>query len=131
MIVDDGGHQNQQILASFTVLFQNALKPGGVYFIEDLHVNRDKRWRGSGPIMLDVLHDWQESLLTRQRFNFKLIGDNLPPSHIKSIDCMAEACAITKCTSDDKTCPFLSFEEERALRASSSRVTIFVVRRFV
>ena len=57
VIVDDGGHQNQQILASFTVLFQRALKPGGVYVIEDMHVSRRGHWRGTGPIMLDVVRD--------------------------------------------------------------------------
>ena len=104
VIVDDGGHQNQQILASFTVLFQNALKPGRVYFIEDLQVSRHNAWRGTGPIVLDVLHDWQESLLTKRIYDPN--GDHIPPSNIKSIDCMAEACIITKCTSDDATCPF-------------------------
>ena len=63
VIVDDGGDQNQT-LASFTVLLQKALKPGGVYVIEDMHVSRRVNWRGTGPIMLDVLCDWQESLLT-------------------------------------------------------------------
>jgi hypothetical protein len=105
VIVDDGGHQNQQILASFTVLFHNALKAGGVYFIEDLHVSRE--WPGTGPIVLDVLHDWQESLLTKRIYDAN--GDHIPPTDIKSIECVAEACIITKCTSDDTTCPFLRF----------------------
>lgn len=34
MIVDDGGHMNEQQYNSFMFLFQHALKPGGVYVIE-------------------------------------------------------------------------------------------------
>lgn len=104
VVVDDGGHQNQQILASFTVLFQKALKPGGVYVIEDMHVSRLGDWRGTGPIMLDVVRDWQESLLTRHVYGPN--GDHIPPTGIKSIECIAEGCVITKCVSDDTTCPF-------------------------
>ena len=36
MIVDDGGHYPNQIQASFEFLFNKALKPGGLYVIEDI-----------------------------------------------------------------------------------------------
>jgi hypothetical protein len=36
VIVDDGGHFTKQIVTSFNFLFERALKPGGVYFIEDV-----------------------------------------------------------------------------------------------
>lgn len=36
IIVDDGGHFNNQIVTSFNFLFEKALKPGGIYFIEDV-----------------------------------------------------------------------------------------------
>lgn len=45
VIIDDGGHENHQIYASFNVLFHEALAPGGLYFIEDLHVNRLVAWK--------------------------------------------------------------------------------------
>jgi hypothetical protein len=35
-IVDDGGHLSHQQIASFRILFQHALNPGGLYVIEDL-----------------------------------------------------------------------------------------------
>eukprot|EP01034_Spumella_vulgaris_P037638 gene37638-46433_t len=38
-IIDDGGHQNNQIKTSFDILFEKALLPGGLYFIEDLQVD--------------------------------------------------------------------------------------------
>jgi predicted methyltransferase len=40
VIVDDGGHNTAQQLSSFMMLFQHALKPGGLYVIEDLHAGR-------------------------------------------------------------------------------------------
>lgn len=36
IIVDDGGHYYEQIRTSFDFLFEKALKPGGIYFIEDV-----------------------------------------------------------------------------------------------
>lgn len=67
---DDGGHQNDQIYNSFATLFHKALKPGGVYFIEDLHVARTAKWRGrpGTPIMPDVITDWVESILAATTF---------------------------------------------------------------
>jgi hypothetical protein len=39
LIIDDGGHGYQQQLTSFSVLFSQALKPGGIYFIEDIETS--------------------------------------------------------------------------------------------
>lgn len=36
VIIDDGGHFHNQIATSFNFLFEKALKPGGIYFIEDV-----------------------------------------------------------------------------------------------
>ena len=36
IIIDDGGHYPDQIKTSFRVLFHSALRPGGVYVIEDI-----------------------------------------------------------------------------------------------
>lgn len=35
-IIDDGGHFFDQIVTSYNILFEKALKPGGVYIIEDI-----------------------------------------------------------------------------------------------
>ena len=40
VIIDDGGHSNMQQYNSFVTLFVHGLKPGGVYFLEDLLVAR-------------------------------------------------------------------------------------------
>jgi hypothetical protein len=40
VIVDDGGHTNGQIMTSMRVLWQRALRPCGLYVIEDMDVAR-------------------------------------------------------------------------------------------
>lgn len=40
IIIDDGGHYFDQIRTSYEVLFPTALKPGGVYIIEDIAPKR-------------------------------------------------------------------------------------------
>ncbi len=47
IIIDDGGHQMNQQITSFKVLFPH-LKSGGIYVIEDLHTSYWKAWGGSG-----------------------------------------------------------------------------------
>lgn len=56
-IIDDGSHIDDHIVASFKLLWQH-IRPGGCYFIEDLHagranrqetVERIKRWLGNVP----------------------------------------------------------------------------------
>ena len=103
IIIDDGGHNNNQIYNSFNVLFHNALKPGGLYFIEDLQASRfPSRFRGikptTGPlVMIDVIKDWIEQLLTipADSFTYKI------PKGIKYITCQYEACLIAKCSEND------------------------------
>eukprot|EP00878_Enallax_costatus_P005274 GHUV01005541.1.p1 GENE.GHUV01005541.1~~GHUV01005541.1.p1 ORF type:complete len:329 (+),score=43.88 GHUV01005541.1:427-1413(+) len=120
VIIDDGGHTNPQIYNSFLVLFHEALKPGGAYFIEDLQVSRHINYLGTGPVMADVIRDWIDSLL--RAVSFKKF-DNLhnspgtqgiptePPQRhplpqaAKSVHCFAEACVVLKCTTDDARCP--------------------------
>jgi hypothetical protein len=36
IIMDDGGHHYKQQKTSYEILFQHALKPGGLYIIEDI-----------------------------------------------------------------------------------------------
>jgi hypothetical protein len=69
-IIDDGGHTNVQIWNSFQHLFNHALKPGGVYFIEDLQVNRVATYyvggvpNGNGKVMIDVITEWIDQLVS-------------------------------------------------------------------
>jgi hypothetical protein len=48
IIIDDGGHTMFQQQLSFKILFQNNLKQGGYYIIEDLHTSYPKYYRDYG-----------------------------------------------------------------------------------
>jgi hypothetical protein len=49
VIIDDGSHVNAHIRASFAALFEDHLRPGGVYVIEDLATAYDPEYGGGPP----------------------------------------------------------------------------------
>lgn len=122
VIIDDGAHQNVHMYNSLVVLFSRALKPGGLYVIEDLEFSRLAAWksmsRTSKASILDVLKDWMEQLATwtqqhRQQdapLAYKPKYRLLP--RVKSIECVSEACAIVKCYEDDPSCFYGAYEDE-------------------
>ena len=63
VIIDDGGHKNKEIMASFNVLFHKALLPGGYYFIEDLQVGRHQPYTDEKDCVADVIESWIDQLL--------------------------------------------------------------------
>lgn len=117
-IIDDGGHKNPEQWLSFNHLFPSALKPGGVYFLEDLQVGRHHPyWDGgipgtNGSVMLDALTEWMDQLVelsmsTEERKIFNPKADKAVnktyqhelPANIIRIDCVQDMCAITKAAS--------------------------------
>lgn len=106
IIIDDGGHRNDHIYASFMNLWPQ-LKPGGLYFIEDLQVSRHPEFAdatGHKNIMLDYIHSWVEQLVImnwydRPEWNEKkeLIRGKPLPAGISFITCFMKACVIAKC----------------------------------
>lgn len=111
VIIDDGSHANTHILSSFNLLFHEALLPGGLYFIEDLHVGRlhgpDDR------VISDIIQAWIDQLLVpniymqdsslrghEQNRAVKMRSKHPLPSTIKWIFCQYEACVIAKCDLD-------------------------------
>lgn len=109
VIIDDGGHTSMQQYNSFVVLFIHALKPGGVYFIEDLATGRSFVDGDKKHIMQDVIKDWIEALTLERGVDYAnkeyqyVPRFRLPPG-VKFIDCAAGICAITKCYRDDTRC---------------------------
>ena len=99
VFIDDGGHYNSQIYNTFQVMWDQ-VKPGGFYFIEDLHVSRTKTYEDTNGelIMVDVISDWNEQLIIPSR---KPLVKHKLPSRVKFIMCQAEACVISKCAADD------------------------------
>jgi hypothetical protein len=104
-IIDDGGHRNSQIINSFTKLWPT-VKPGGLYFIEDLQVGRTPPFFSQPPVFADVVEEWIEQLLMTSGMFFpkNLIAKevNHPiPDKVSFIQCQDEACVIGKCRSED------------------------------
>ncbi len=102
LIVDDGFHQGHNQLASFTVLFQEALAPGGIYVIEDLEGDdlplcQDLQVKA---VMRDQILYWMHQLLRVPR---SLVLD-LPPG-LQGITCQREACFFHKCPEHAVNCP--------------------------
>jgi hypothetical protein len=98
VIIDDGAHENREIYDSFNGLFDAALAPGGLYFIEDMHVGRLDDWKdntGEGVIMIEVIKDWQEQLVTAEHANASNFKHKILSS-IAWIACFPHACVIAK-----------------------------------
>lgn len=105
-IIDDGGHTNKQIWNTFQVFFFRGLKPGGVYFIEDIHVCRNHDvYKGgitgaNGAAVIDVIAEWVDQLVVNSEAHSpKAVTRAYKhplPSEIERIDCVKDMCAITK-----------------------------------
>jgi len=66
-MIDDGSHESKDIKDTFDDLWPH-LQPGGVYFLEDLHLGTTKKW-GRGHIPLrDILSAWSGHLVVPRMF---------------------------------------------------------------
>jgi hypothetical protein len=94
IIIDDGGHHNCQISNSFDKLWPE-VTPGGIYFIEDLHVGRWEKYKCSDTLMSERLKDWTEQLIystVPQSAHFK----HKIPLGVDFVYCQEEACVVGK-----------------------------------
>ena len=121
MIVDDGGHYNEQVMTSYTMLWPHNpnpnpnpnpnqvmtsytmlwphLSPGGIYVMEDIHVGRSARYATPYGGPSDAPADFLQSIAAR------LLGGATPPAEkgrtpppddVEWILCQAQACAFGK-----------------------------------
>lgn len=104
VIIDDGGHHSDQILNSFQVLW-NALNPGGLYFLEDLHVQTTPEYENFNvPAPVSVIQTWIEYLLvthssnhpSTSKYHEDLLKIYPAPKNLKWIFCQREACVLCK-----------------------------------
>jgi hypothetical protein len=94
IIVDDGGHHMAQQITSLKHLWK-AVKPGGMYFCEDLQTSYQAYWDGD-PVAVgtnnmvgvakELLDDLHGFVAQKYDFSADMLG----------MDCMREICAWTK-----------------------------------
>ena len=106
IIVDDGSHYSAHQMESFRVLWEHGLKPGGLYFIED--IEGENRTLSSGP-QLDAksfTRDWvlelMNELLTGP-LEWKDPSINLPKG-LQYITVQREMAMFKKCREDEPRC---------------------------
>lgn len=99
IIVDDGGHTMDQQTTSLQELWPY-LRPGGVYFAEDLQTSFMDKYGGDSTrtnlnkkTFIRWIHELVDDIMASP--------EGIPPknawsSEIASIDCMAEMCVLTK-----------------------------------
>lgn len=95
IIIDDGGHTQNQMIESFTQLWPE-IKPGGLYFIEDMQVTLKRAYRdltGQNRTMMNYIHKWNTEMILHKNYKDKKTA----PRGIAMISCQFEACVIRKC----------------------------------
>lgn len=132
VIIDDGGHTNEQIYNTFITFWEHLL-PGGLYFIEDMQVGRTGGISGGyheysfpHPIV-ELIKSYVDQLIINPPYfpgssaNPGFARDPaarvqypLPPG-VKFVACYDEMCVIGKCASDDprKHCrePMMTYQK--------------------
>ena len=97
VIVDDGGHTMAQQIISIEFLLPKALKPGGLYFLEDMHssyyVGRRGKFRGMYTVdfVANTINDMHKT-----EFGSSRPRSGWLHSHILNVDCMRAICVFTK-----------------------------------
>lgn len=108
IIVDDGAHTMEAQINSLLVLFTDALRPGGYYFLEDMQSSYHEMWgatkqlRSAGKTTVEAIkdligmrHNTQHGPnFLRETLRIPQLATVLP--FIRSIDCDAEICVLTK-----------------------------------
>ncbi|KAI8586057.1 hypothetical protein BDZ88DRAFT_455374 [Geranomyces variabilis] len=99
LIIDDGGHSMIQQKTTYKHMFLNALKPGGLLFIEDLQTSYMSTYGGAykGDTTVEMVKGIIDS------FHFGAGGINSPPpqpnavdEQVMFVDCMREICALRR-----------------------------------
>ena len=112
LLIDDGSHQNADIIRSFNMLW-SLVAPGGFYVMEDLQVGRKDAQKRGGPVVSDIIQSWIEQLLIVT--TSVALGEPTPltartrppeieararrfplPADVAFITCIREACLLAK-----------------------------------
>jgi hypothetical protein len=96
VVIDDGGHQNCQIWHSFQKLWPT-VKPGGLYFIEDMQVGKNRFYNSKTTDTCDGNFRMFEKL--KEFGDMMIYGPNRKKYHNQDIEyifCQHEACVLGK-----------------------------------
>jgi hypothetical protein len=117
-VIDDGGHRNSLLLASFRELWRH-VRDGGVYFMEDLSMGRVAAFDDTNgeAVMSDVMASWIDQLLITTKWDEAYWGPQptfdaetrrrFPlPDDVAFISCGPNACALGKSRTPGITRPF-------------------------
>lgn len=126
VIIDDGGHHNCQIITSFIKLWPT-IKPGGLYFIEDLQVGKWRGFRHAGTASCnakkftfsDKLQDWLEDLIYQGGYGSRKWD-------VQFMYCQAEACVLGKKPAPSSDSALVNIEllpEERTFVETAGALT--------
>lgn len=99
-VIDDGGHRNSLIAASFEELWP-AVAPNGIYFIEDMHVGRTSHYEDTfgRTIIADAVRNWLPQLMaidTSGNATGSRAGFHKLPRGTAFILCSGRSCAVGK-----------------------------------
>ena len=134
IILDDGGHTNNQIITSFQTLFTQ-LKDGGIYLIEDTHAH----WWGGGyrdhpkgmsvvslvADLFDNMHRWtgNSSLFQHWHTPPEVRGEAIPAPyltrHVSAVHLFDSVIVIEKARREQ---PFNEWRSAGVPRATSYRI---------
>lgn len=103
VIIDDGGHSYAQQMNSFRFLFVNALKPGGMYFMEDLVSNAWSHMADGPERPVTKILEWQETLMLEELALTK--REDYDVDGLQSIECFKGICVFFKCPTHVPRCP--------------------------
>lgn len=98
VIIDDGGHKNDQVLNSFHALWPQ-LNADGNYFIEDLQVAYNPKYIVPNvPAVTKVLQAWVEVLHVGSvhEHHRRIISAYPLPEGVDSITCLKQSCVLHK-----------------------------------
>mmetsp|Transcript_21977 Transcript_21977/g.37079 ORF Transcript_21977/g.37079 Transcript_21977/m.37079 type:complete len:283 (-) Transcript_21977:90-938(-) len=118
VIIDDGGHRNDQIYTTLLNIWP-ALNPGGLFFVEDLHVGYNKKYLDPNNKIItiaSIFHAWVESLIfvnygedngsehrSTNQHMATVLHDYPPLPDLEAISCYHQACVLTKKEQENAT----------------------------
>jgi hypothetical protein len=111
VIIDDGGHSMKQQIFSMEILIPLALKPGGIYFVEDLTTSIMRPWYAdySEHTAMDQVLNYIIDLVMADFVAYVKRPNAWMHGLLWHIDCFRGICALIKLPKSDDRPPTLQY----------------------